>query len=247
VLPTGLQADPYLKQVVSRTVEVSLRAKPAEGVQVSGALFRTINRDDIVFARAGATQAGYFTNVDRTRRQGLELAAQAHGGAWEWSAGYTWLDATYQTDGVLPGPLSTAVQPNTFTRGTRIAGLPRHVLKLAVDWRLAPRLSVGADWLVSGSRAVAGNESGTRPELGRVAGYSVINARLRWQHTDRWQFYLRVNNLLDKRYATFSAGNLDLFPAGAAVQAGSEPVASRFLAPGAPRPLTIGVRHEFDE
>jgi outer membrane receptor protein involved in Fe transport len=246
VLPTGLQADPYLKQVVSRTLEGGLRWKAAGGLAFSGALFRTDNRDDIVFVRSGVSQAGYFVNVDRTRRQGAELALQGRQSGFDWSVGYTWLQATYQSEGVLPGPLSTAAQPNRFAPGTPIAGLPRHVLKLAADWRLLPRLTLGVDWQAVGSRGVAGNESGSRPELGRIAAYSVVHARARWQFDDRWQLYLRVNNLLDRRYASGGAGNLDFFPGGQPVQPPGEAQAARFLAPGAPRTVALGVRYEWD-
>jgi outer membrane receptor protein involved in Fe transport len=246
VLPTGLQADPFLKQVVSRTLEAGLRWRAAAGLSFSGALFRTDNRDDIVFVRSGVSQAGYFVNVDRTRRQGAELALQGRQPGFDWSVGYTYLDATYQSSGVLPGPLSTAQRPNTFAPGTPIAGQPQHVLKLAGDWRVLPRLTLGADWQLVGSRVVAGNESGSRPELGSIAGFSVLHARARWQFDDRWQFYLRVNNLLDKRYATAGIGNLDYFPGGQPLLPPGDAQAARFLAPGAPRTVAVGVRYEWD-
>jgi outer membrane receptor protein involved in Fe transport len=246
VLPTGLQADPFLRQVVSRTLEAGLRAMPGAGIQWSAALFRTVNRDDIVFVRSGVAQAGYFTNVARTRRQGLELAAQGRQGPWDWHLGYTALAATYQATGVLPGPLSTAQQPNTFQPGTRIAGLPRHVAKLAADWQALPELKLGADLLALGSQVVAGNESGKRPELGRLAGYAVLHARATWRLSPHWQAYLRVNNVFDRRHASAAAGNLDLFPGGQALQPGAEPQAARFLAPGAPRNALLGVHYAWD-
>ncbi|WP_427915415.1 TonB-dependent receptor [Ramlibacter sp. MMS24-I3-19] len=211
VLPTGLQSDPALKQVVARTLEAGARVRLGS-LQWSGAVFRTSSQDDIVFVRSGVSQAGYFTNVDRTQRQGVELAAQQHRGAWDWQAGYTFLDATYRSGLVLPGPLSTGAQPNQVTRGSPIAGLPRHVLKLAADWRFAPRWTIGADWQAAASQAVAGNEGGSRPGLGHLPGFAVLHARVRWQFSERWQAYLRVHNVFDRRYATFAAGNVDLFP-----------------------------------
>ncbi len=246
-LPTGLQADPYLAQVVARTAEIGARVTPLPGVQFSGALFRTDSRDDIVFVRSGISQGGYFTNVPRTLRQGLELSARWLRAAWQWRADYSYMAATYRSAGELPGPLSTGEMPNRFRPGTPIAGLPRHVLKLGVDWRARPDLTLGADWLVSGSQTVAGNEGGSRPELGRLAGHSVLNARASWQLSSRWKAYLRVNNLLDERYASFAGGSLDLFPAGRAVQAGEDAKAGRFVAPGAPRSVVIGARYEWDK
>lgn len=246
VLPTGLQADPFLEQVVARTYELGARLQPAGGPMLTGALFRTDTRNDIVFLRSGVSQAGFFANVDRTRRQGVELSAQGRRGGVEWQAAYTFLDATYQSPLVLSGPLSTEEQPNAVRKGDRIAGLPRHVLKLSADWTVLPRLTLGADWLAAGAQTVAGNEGGSRPELGRLGGYAVVHARLRWQFTDRWQAWLRVHNVFDRRYATFASGGLDLFPGGAPLAAGAEPAAARFIAPGAPRLALAGLRYEWD-
>jgi outer membrane receptor protein involved in Fe transport len=55
-LPVGLQSDPYLKQVVSRTVEAGVRNRTA-----SLSLYRTVNHDDILFRTAGVAQHGYFS------------------------------------------------------------------------------------------------------------------------------------------------------------------------------------------
>jgi outer membrane receptor protein involved in Fe transport len=246
VLPTGLQSDPPLRQVVARTAEVGFRARPLPRLQLSAALFRTVSDDDIVFVRSGIAQAGYFTNVGKTLRQGLELAARWRQPPWQWRADFSWLRATYQSEGTLPGPLSTPGRPNSFGPGTPIAGLPRQVLKLGVDWQAVPSVTLAADWLLAGSQVVAGNESGSRPELGKLAGYGVLDTRVTWQVDSRWQAWLRIGNLLDKRYANFATGNRDLFPGGRAVQPGDDAMASRFLSPGAGRTLMVGARYEWD-
>jgi outer membrane receptor protein involved in Fe transport len=69
---------------------------------------------------------------------------------------------------------------------------------------------------------------------------------VRWQFTDRWQAYLRVHNVFDRRFATYAAGGLDLFPGGAPLPAGAEPGPARFIAPGAPRLAVAGLRYEWD-
>jgi outer membrane receptor protein involved in Fe transport len=246
VLPSGLQADPFLKQVVSRTLEFGVRGRLAANMRWSAAVFRNDNRDDIVFVRSSVSQAGFFTNIDRTRRQGLELATQGRQGAWDWAASYSYVDATYQSSGVLPGPLSTDDNPNTFQRGTRIAGVPRQVLKLAIDWRALPQLRLGMDLVAASGQVVSGNESGTQPELGHVAGYGVVNARASWLFARGWEAWLRVNNVADRHYATAAVGNLDFFPAGQVLAPGEQPQAARFIAPAAPRTAFIGVRYTWE-
>ncbi len=246
VLPTGLQSDPYLKQVVARTVEAGVRAIPWERGELAVALFRTQSRDDIAFVRSGISQAGYFTNVGPTLRQGMELSARGRDERFEWHAGYTFLHATYRSAGVLQGPLSTAAMPNTFGPGTPIAGLPRHTWKAGAEWRAGAGVRFGADVLAVSSQGVAGNESASQPGLGRLAGYATLNLRASWEITTQWLTYIRVNNALDRRYATFATGNRDLFPNGRALQPGDDVAASRFVAPGAGRSVTLGARYEWD-
>jgi len=244
-LPTGLQADPYLQQVVTRTLELGARLRPADGVLLTSALFRSVNSDDIAFMRAGISQAGFFNNIGKTRRQGLELSAHVQRGTWDMRASYSYLDATYQSSGVLFGPLSTAARPNEFHPGTRMAALPRHVFKLSADWRATPTVVVGGDWLAMGSQVVAGNESGSRPKLGTVAGYGLFNARASWQVYPGWKVYARANNLLDKRYVTYATGSEDAFPGGVVVRPGDDMGSSRFVAPGMGRSFTVGMRYEW--
>jgi outer membrane receptor protein involved in Fe transport len=245
-LPTGLQADPALRQVVSRTIEAGVRGHAGTRAQWSAALFRTENRDDIVFLRSGVSQAGYFSNIPRTRRQGLELAAQGRERTLDWSASYSLLSATYESSGVLPGPLSTDAQPNTFAPGTRIAGLPRHLLKVALDWRALPALRLGVDAFLASDQVVSGNEGGNRPELGRLAGYALANVRATWTFQPGWELYARISNVFDRRYANGAVGNPDFFPGGHAVQPGGGPAPARFIAPGAPRTAVIGVRYAWN-
>src|SRR5205085_9671924 len=74
-LPNIFLADPPLKKVVSHTLEAGARGKwPA--LEWAAAVYRTDLDDDIQFISSGerAINAGFFQNVGRTRRQGLELA-----------------------------------------------------------------------------------------------------------------------------------------------------------------------------
>ncbi len=247
-LPTSLQADPYLKQVVTRTLEVGARLRQSVGVQLTGALFRSVNNDDIVFMRSGIAQAGCCFNIGKTRRQGLELGTRVQRSNWDVRANCAYLDATYQSSGVLFGPLSSQPRsPNTFQPGIRIVTLPRHVFKLSADWRATPsvvlRSVTGFPWA---PMVVAGNEGGRRPrKLGNVAAYSLFNARVSWQVSQGWKAYARVNNLLDKRYVNYATGNEDAFPGGVVVKPGDDMGSARFVAPGMGRSFVVGMRYEW--
>lgn len=252
-LPVGLQSDPYLKQVVSRTAEAGLRGG-GERAGFNATVFRTVNRDDILFGRAGVSRAGYFSNFDRTRHQGADLGAHGQWGAWRASADYSYLRATYDADGTL----FTGARTVTVGPGTPIAGLPRHTFKLGLDWDLRPGLVLGADLQALSHAATQGNEDGliadadedeeVRRADWRIRGHAVVNLHARWRPAPGWEVFARVSNVFDRRYETFGAIAVDMFPDGRLLQphAGEvEPAHARFVGAGAPRAFNAGVRYRF--
>ena len=246
-LPTGLQADPYLRQVVSRTYEFGGRWKAADATDLTLALYRSDNRDDILFERSPVSPLGFFTNFPKTRSQGLELGLRQRLGRLTLRAGYSYLQATYQADGQIQTPFAA---PVNVRPGTRMAGVPLHSFKLGVDWRATDSVTLGGSMIVSSSRPVAGNEDGALtaqdPRLASTAGFALFNLRASWQVDPRWQLYARVDNVFDRRYETYGQAGLSVFPGGTLLQPGASVPAERFVAPGAPRLFLVGVRYEWD-
>jgi len=249
-LPVGLQSDPYLKQVVSRTVEAGMRKGDDSGA-FGASVFRTVNRDDILFGRAGITRAGYFSNFARTVHQGAELSWSLRRGFLEAQAGYSFLDAAYGAAGTL----FTGARSVQVRHGTRIAGLPRHTLKLDLDWKAAPGLVLGAELRAVSRMGSQGNEDGlvddgeedARADWS-IGGHALLNLHAKWTPAPGWQVFARIANVLDRRHESFGALAVDLFPDGRLLQphAGPvEPAITRFVAPGAPRTLTAGLRYRF--
>ncbi|AJG18503.1 TonB-dependent receptor [Cupriavidus basilensis] len=245
-LPTGLQADPYLRQVVSRTVEFGGRWKAADATELTLALYRSDNRDDILFQRSPVSPLGYFTNFPKTRSQGLELGLRQRLGPVMLRASYSYLQSTYQADGQIQTPFAA---PVNVRPGTRMAGVPLHSFKLSGDWRATGSVTLGGTMIVSSSRAVAGNEDGALsaqdPRLARTAGFVLFNLRASWQVDARWQLYARVDNVFDRRYETYGQAGLNVFPGGTLLQPGAAVPIERFVAPGAPRLFLVGVRYEW--
>jgi outer membrane receptor protein involved in Fe transport len=253
-LPVGLQSDPYLKQVVARTVEAGVRAH-WDRVDADLTLFRTVNLDDILFVGAGATShAGYFANFERTLHQGAGLGVTVQWGGAQWRLDYSYLRATYDAAGSLfTGARIVQVEP-----GTAIAGLPRHTLKLGVDWEPRAGLALGADLQAQSAIIAQGNEDGlisdpddaARPQRGdwSVRGFALLNLHASWKLAPGWELFGRVSNALNRRYETYAAIGTDMFPGGRLLRpdAGpAEPGHARFVAPGAPRLVTAGLRYRF--
>jgi outer membrane receptor protein involved in Fe transport len=255
-LPVGLQSDPYLKQVVATTMEAGARGRfqhdGASG-SYSLSLHRTVNRDDILFFSSPSRQ-GYFSNVERTRHQGIDAALTRQSGRFGIRLAYSYLQAIYAAD----AELFTGARNVQVHRGTPMAGLPRHSGKLSFDWSATPALSIGADLHGVSSLVAQGNEDGliddaeagdaaTRADW-RVHAYVLLGLRATYRPGGRWELFARVSNVFDRRYETFAAVAPDLLPHGrlsAPHEGAGGAEHARFVAPGAPRALVAGLRYAF--
>ena len=233
-LPVGLQADPFLEQVVARTMEAGARW---HGGTVS--LYRTVNRNDILFVSAGVSQQGYFTNVTRTRHQGMDANLSWHWDELALHGAYSYLDAAYDA----PADLFAGERSVHIERGTRIAGLPRHTFKLGADWKAGQGWTLGADLRALSGITSQGNEDGQVVNAG-VGGYALVDLRAAWQ-AGGWELYARIGNLFGRRYETFGAVARDMFPDGHLATPSEGAAMVRFVAPGAPRSVLAGLRYRF--
>jgi len=251
-LPVGLQADPYLKQVIARTIELGVRGR-LQDTNYSLSLHRTVNRDDILFLSSPSRQ-GYFANFERTLHQGLDLTAARAFGPLALRLGYSYLAAEYDAD----GELFTGARNVEVRRGMRLAGLPRHSGKLALDWTASPQLTFGAELQAASSLITQGNEDGLTEDLEegedperadwRVRGYGLVSLRASYRPMPKWELFARISNLFDRRYETFGAVAPDLFPNGRQLKPHEdevEPAHARFVAPGTPRTFIAGARYTF--
>jgi outer membrane receptor protein involved in Fe transport len=238
-LPVGLQSDPFLEQVVSRTFEAGLRWHSGAAA-LSVSLYRSANRNDILFLSAASTQQGYFSNFARTLHQGLDLAASKRFGKLDTRFSYNYLEALFDAH----GRLFTGAADVSITRGTRIAGLPRHTFKLGLDWKPWPALTIGADAQAISSLVTHGNEDGARPGWG-VRGYGVLNLRASYRLDAHWELFARITNVGDRRYESYGAVAADLFPHGRQATQPGDAAHARFVAPGAPRSMAAGIRATF--
>ena len=252
-LPTGLQADPYLKQVIARTLEGGFRLKVSEQSGFTVALYRSDNSDDILFRAVSRNGLGYFENFDRTRRQGVDIGTFTSIGSVDFRVAYSYLDATYQSAQILfAGERSVQVRP-----GTKIAGLPDHTLRLNLDWRAAPKVLLGSSVIATSSITTQGNEDGVIWQEGaagsevygnaKVKGYMLLNLHANYEAAKGLDYFARINNVFDTRFETYGMMALSMFNAGGVpiTDPTVGPNVSRFVAPGAPRNFMVGLRYRF--
>jgi outer membrane receptor protein involved in Fe transport len=264
-LPNAMASDPALRQVVTHTWEAGVRGKFTPNLRWQLGGFRADSRDDILFVASRQSGSGYFKNVDRTRRQGVELGLSGEHGAFNWGLDYTYLDATYQSAETLTAAANSSQDASGNIRvqpGDRLPLTPRHLVKLRADYRFSPQWQAGVAMRAVAGSLARGNENGQHQSdgvynlgPGRSAGYAVWDLTGEYRPTAQLTVFGQVNNVFDRRYATAaqlgatgftSDGNFVARPFAAV--GGKYPLMhATFYAPGAPRSFWLGVRYEFDK
>ena len=246
LLPTGLQADPYLKQVVAQTIEGGLRWKNSQDYNLAVSVYQTDNKDDILFIASGTQGRGYFNNFDKTRHQGMDISASKTWGTVRMNTSYSYLKATYEAE----AELQAGEREMDITPGMRLPGLPLHTLKLNLEWQATPQLSLGAGVHYNSSLPTQGNEDGKVGEDddavadATIKGHTLLNLKANYQLQKGLTLFAKINNVLDTRYESYGMIGENNFKLDGSRNATEQTVA-KFVAPGAPRSYLVGLRYQF--
>ena len=223
-------------------------------------------------SRPTQTGFGYFRNFGETRRQGIELGADTQLGRVSLGAGYTFLDATFQSEETVNGESNSindaavSGEPGLegiieIEPGDRIPLVPRHMIKVFANVQVTSAFAVDVDLIASvelPSRA-ATRTTCTSPMARTISGpgdspgYAVVNLGGRYALTRWLQILGQINNLFDRRYYTAAQLGPTGFTDSETFIArplppvnGEFPVRhSTFYAPGAPIRGWIGTRFTF--
>jgi outer membrane receptor protein involved in Fe transport len=247
IIGAFLISDPPLKQVVSRTVEAGFRGTRELNIGTLGwkvGAFRATNADDILAIPVPLQGFGYFQNVGRTRRQGIEAQVNLTSKTLQLYASYALVDARF-LDPLELNSHSPFADPATGTiqvlPGNRIPAIPRNRVKFGIDYSVTDAFKVGGDALFVGSQYFVGDESN---QAARLPGYSVFNVHASYQINKTFQIYGRVDNILDNRYATygtfFDTGDVPNFANG-----GTQFTDARSVSPARPRAFYAGLKATF--
>ncbi|HET9982537.1 MAG TPA: TonB-dependent receptor [Longimicrobiales bacterium] len=210
-LPFALGEDPPLAPVRATTYELGAR-RTTGALALSGSVYRSEVRDEIFFvASERALLSGYFTNLDRTRREGVELAAEgAIGGRLSWYANYAYTRATFESAVAIftirsdeAFADSRLAGENRVEPGSRLPLVPDHQAKAGALLRVTPALSLGADLRYLGRQWLRGDEAN---ETAPLPAYVVANARAGLVF-GAWELSATVTNVLDSRKAIFGTFN----------------------------------------
>ncbi|MBT0667974.1 TonB-dependent receptor [Novosphingobium profundi] len=241
-------ADPPLKQVVARTLELGASGHARLSGWTLDALasaYRTTSRDDIHYVASAIRGRAYFRNLGATRRQGVELTLKAARPGWQVSAGYALTQATYRKAMTVASPANPeadadgtiAVEP-----GDRLPGIPRHSATLSLEHAgaLGSRaFTLGGDVIARSGQVLVGDEANLTPKL---PGYVLVHLRASLELVPGLALFGQVRNLFDRDHATFGTFSEVDEIALAEAPGASDP---RAYGPGAPRRWSLGLRARF--
>ncbi|HEY4126690.1 MAG TPA: TonB-dependent receptor [Gammaproteobacteria bacterium] len=257
-LPDDFASDPPLKPVIAHTFELGLRSHDTTALQWGADIFRARNSDDIQFISApGDPSAGYFANVGDTLRRGLDAHLGGVAGSLTWQVSASFLRATYESEfnegDEDANSSANAADQVAVHPGDRLPLTPESTGRTSATYAITDRWSVGGNLLYSGGSTLRGNEDGINQAgqisgsgefiqgSGRIGGYNLLGLRTAYQCTDEVSLFMRMDNVLDRRYATAGfLSDVSFAPDGAFRTRGAV-THEDAVSPGAPRTLWLGI------
>jgi outer membrane receptor protein involved in Fe transport len=269
-LPNAMASDPPLDQVVAKTYEVGARGKVTESLGWTASAYQTKNYNDIQFITSDASSGlGYFDNISRTRRRGIDLGLNGKQDAFRWFANYSYVRAQYDSELEMLAEFNSNQTDEVINvkKGDNLPGVPKHQVKFRAQYDVTPAWSVGANLIGYSSQYVRGNENNSHNpdrrgtnnngdtitgefqnfDSGKLGGYFIVNLDTQYRIGKGWNVYAKAINIFDKEYETAGAFGFSHFnPQNNNGGFDREGLAHTFVAPGAPRAGWVGVRYEFD-
>lgn len=263
-LPDDFAADPDLQQVVARTLEIGLRGNLADrSFNWSADIFRTVNSNDIQFV-ATSINAGFFSNVGNTRREGLDVAFGGREGGLTWKLAYSYVQATFQSSFVVNAPSNSTADADgniVVQRGDRMPLVPEHNGRLILDYAFNQHLDLGANLIVVSGSYLHGNEnnadvagttdtaSGTYVSAqgtGWIPSYAELDFNGTYRINDSVELFARMTNALNRNYSTAGFLTQAVYtPSGTFMPDPHDWINENNVVPSAPREIWGGVRVRF--
>jgi iron complex outermembrane recepter protein len=239
-LPFFVGADPPLKAVKVSTFEGGATyASSRLYLGVTG-YYANVKNDIFVTPNANAPQestiAGYFINLDKTRRKGIEANARyLIPGGHSVYLNYAHTLATFQSDADIFSPVEDAAAgvSNTVHPGDHFPLVPKDQVKGGVEVHPVPQVTLGLQGRYVGPQWVRGDEANQFPQ---IPSYFVTDARA-GLNIAQWEVVGIVTNLFDKHYANYGAYNFNESEPGSPLE--------RFLTPGQKIAFRVVVRRSF--
>lgn len=248
-LPNDFTGDPPLKPVVVHTLSGGLRGALAGGrLRWNVSPYASHVDNDILTIFTGGSSQGYFANVPKTLRKGVDLGLGGQLGRLEWQANYSHVAATYDAAfEELAADNSSADDGGAIQvrKGDRMPGVPRNAFTFASGYHLTDAWSFGGNVRAYSNQYAIGDEN-NQDRHGAVPGYVILDLDLHYRPTRALSFFAEIHNVFGHRYFISGALSNNVFNTpNRLINISGRGASTLFVAPGAPRGYFVGLRYEF--
>lgn len=190
---TTFESNPGLDPETATSWEMGLDHRFSDDTSLATTYFSNHMQDFIYRTTASSSPpVQRFENAAKAHSRGLEISLSGRIARTNWNAGYTYTDARIDSNPLVPA-----------SEGKRIVQIPAQVATLGANWQ-RKRLSVGATVRYTAHRF---NRDDNSDDVEGVPGaydaYTLIDARLDYQLTERLAASLSIDNLTDEEWYDF--------------------------------------------
>ncbi len=203
-------SNPDLRPVKTRSWEAGASWRHPAWGEADVTVFRARTDDEIYAVFDPTAGFGKNRNIDRTRRQGVEVSLRPRIGPADAWLDWSYVEATFESDFRLDKAPFPATQ--SVTRGSAIPMVPRQRLAAGFSAPLPKGLRAGAGGRCAGPARFFGDEANLERPL---PGWCALDLEASWSAGD-WTLSAAAQNVLDEGYATrgilsSSGGRLERF------------------------------------
>jgi len=222
-------SNPDLRPVKTRSWETGASWRHPAWGEADVTAYRASSVDEIYAVFDPLAGFGKNRNIDRTRRQGIEISLKPRAGMIDAYLNYSYTEAIFEglfTIDKAPFPATQTVTP-----GSEIPMVPRHRMSAGASVPLPRGFRTGAGGQCVGSARFVGDEANQERKL---PGYCTLDLDASLER-GAWTVSIGARNVLDEGYATrgilaASGGRLERFVVPAVGRAVSARLSWRFAA-----------------
>ena len=213
--------NPNLDVETTITYEVGIRGSEkiiGNTLNFDASVFVTDTKD--IIGKVGGTYYSgdviYYDNVGDARNRGVELSLKSDSREKvSFSLSYTYLDAYYTSH----NPFYVSLGRPTYMHGTtaddavyditgnQLPRVPHNKLDIIVNYKFMPK------WNLMTELYAQSNYYADETNLVSMPGYAKVNLRVDYNHNKHLNFFVKIDNILDKQYYRtvylFSDSNYD--------------------------------------
>jgi len=177
------------------TYETGLRGLTSFGARYEASVFVTDTKD--IISKVYGTynwDSDYYDNVGDSRSKGFELSLKGKlQEALAYNIAYTYLDTYYTAHKPFIVQLDTHDETYDIT-GNQLPRVPHHKIDLLTTYKATPKLKL------FGEVYAQSNYYADETNLVEMPGYTKVNLKATYQHKKNLEFFVKVDNVLDKQY-----------------------------------------------